>query len=181
MIVNDKIKTKIKNSMNIINTSFNDYDIFLLINITGLIVLLYDLFFSQSSYCFFKIKSILKKFEIIIIQYIHHWIQMFVILGWLFNNKSLLKIYLLSISFSLLHWIINDSNCILTEKFNNICNYPKNISFNDLYKILGLKNNKIWNSFGYYIYQFVIIMIVIYKLKTPRTKTKSKTKSKTKT
>ena len=64
MIVNDKIKTKIKtkikNSMNIINTSFNDYDIFLLINITGLIVLLYDLFFSQSSYCFLKIKSILK-------------------------------------------------------------------------------------------------------------------------
>ena len=142
-------------------------------------VLLYDLFFSQSSYCFLKIKSIFKKIQIIIIQYLHHWMQMFSILGWLFNNKILLAFYLLSISFSLFHWIVNDSNCILTQKFNNLCGYPENLSFNDLYKILGFKNNKAWNSYGYYIYQFIIIIIVIYKLKTNNPQNKNSSNPKT--
>ena len=104
---------------------------------------------------------------------------MFSILGWLFNNKILLAFYLLSISFSLFHWIVNDSNCILTQKFNNLCGYPENLSFNDLYKILGFKNNKAWNSYGYYIYQFIIIIIVIYKLKTNKPQNKNSSNPKT--
>jgi hypothetical protein len=79
------------------------------------------------------------KYKIITILFLHHAISVFTNFGWIFNNRTILKIYLLFPVLAILHWVTNDDKCFLTEMVNKICGYKQYKVFNDFTYFLKIK------------------------------------------
>lgn len=92
--------------------------------------------------------------------YLHHTIFIFNAIGWLSNNKSILKLFIISSSITLLHTYKNKSNnCILTQQFNDDCEINNN--FRSPNKFLGFNHSR-----GNFQIKFHIAAIIyaLYKL-----------------
>ena len=81
--------------------------------------------------------------------YIHHLVDIYIFHGcFLFNPLY----HLIVIVMTIIHWITNNSQCILTEWVNKVC-YPEYIEykgFNDFSRMLGLQDK--YPDINYYIY-----------------------------
>ena len=95
---------------------------------------------------------------------LHHALNIFANFGWVLNNKSLLLVYLCAPIVCLLHWYTNDNKCILTQKYNSICNLPQDTPFNDLFNIIGLKKHSWWMNYGHHTYMIICLCIAFWKL-----------------
>jgi hypothetical protein len=91
----------------------------------------------------------------------HHLFNTFLTFGFIINNKTLLKIYIIVVIGTLIHWYTNEDKCYLTQELNKLCGYPEDEKFHDLFYFLGLKESKQFDIL-HYIY-FIIILIITYK------------------
>lgn len=133
----------------------NDFEVLLLIIIVSLISIFYD-------YCV-RMKDCKNKNAIVIsVNIIHRLIYVFLMLGWLFNDKTILTIYLVIIGIVLFHWLLNKGKCKSTQLEFDICQYPNFKNFDYLYLIF---NNKIGNIIQK-VLMVIFIGVTIYKLAT---------------
>lgn len=138
-----------------------NYKILYILITLSLTVFFIDIYTKHTYEC---IKKSSQKNTIIIVLLIHQFLHIFANFGWLFNNKFILFIYLLTPSIVLIHWFTNDNKCYLTQKVNKICNFNENVPFNDIFLIIGLKKYSIWQNFLHYVYLGITLCIVFYKL-----------------
>ena len=60
---------------------------------------------------------------------LHRFIWVIGYFGWIFNNKTILKIYLVFTVIILFHWFTNDWKCMLTQIENKTCDFPINTEY----------------------------------------------------
>ena len=75
--------------MNYLLSSY-DKQVFITLSIISIITFTYDTFFSDVSECLKNTKTNNCKLAVVIINFIHHFMSVFGLFGWLFNNKILL-------------------------------------------------------------------------------------------
>jgi hypothetical protein len=93
----------------------------------------------------------------VLILLIHHQFSIMFNFGWLLNDKTLLKLYLILCSATLIHWQLNDSKCISTEIFNKNCGYTHYEYFHDFFYFAEIKS-----LHTYYI--ILAMFIALYKI-----------------
>jgi hypothetical protein len=96
----------------------------------------------------------------------HHVFNIILHFGWLTNDPVLLKLYLFAPLVTMIHWVVNDNRCTVTEQYNIACNLPKETPFNDIINIVGLKRYGWWNNLGHYIYLTLVFFTAVLKLTT---------------
>lgn len=94
---------------------------------------------------------------------VHHALNTFVSFGWLSNNETVLKIYLLSPLVLLGHWLSNDNECILTTAHNQKCGTPGR-DFQNVFDIMGMQGCDRWLKLGKYLFYIIAYLIVLLKL-----------------
>lgn len=77
--------------------------------------------------------------DVILLILSHRLIYVFLMLGWIFNNKIILIFYILFICSINIHWIVNEWKCDLTQKENKICEYTEYKYFDYIYLIFTEK------------------------------------------
>jgi hypothetical protein len=106
-------------------------------------------------------KNIFDKFLILF----HHMFNIFLQFGWLSNNKTILKLYIIVTLGTFTHWYHNDGNCNLTEISNTRCKLNKDNYFRDIWYFVGIKQNKNKHKYSFgVIYLIFAIIIALYKL-----------------
>jgi hypothetical protein len=93
-----------------------------------------------------------KKSYVFLILLIHALVASYMFLGWLYNDKTKLKFFLLFWVFVLLHWLTNNGQCFLTVWTNKVCGFPISMNYNPKNKLLT-------------IVAIVGISVAIFKLK----------------
>ena len=135
----------------------------LLLTITGFII---NVYLSVETYNCIKNKNNVKqKSYIYFVLLIHHFVFSFYHFGWLFNNTTILFIYLLIPISILLHWSTNGWKCKLSQMINIVCDFNDSKLFEDLFDIIGLKKKY---NLTYAIRQMYIVTVFcigFYKLK----------------
>jgi len=89
--------------------------------------------------------------------FIHHAISVIINFGWIFNDRRILRIYILFPILTLVHWVTNQNKCYLTQKLNYLCEYTDYQYFHDFSYFLNIK----WMS---PFYKCFVIAITLYKL-----------------
>jgi hypothetical protein len=102
--------------------------------------------------------------HILLILILHHLISSFLLVGWLFNYKSILLLHIFVVIGTIIYWRRNENLCGLTTYVNNICGWDHEKPFHDLLDIIGLKRLKAWNEIGHYIFILVGACISLYKI-----------------
>ncbi len=99
--------------------------------------------------------------------YLHYFIHCFSLYGFLFNNKILLLIYLLTPPIIGTSWMFFttkhfSSSCVLTNFTDTLCDIENgnSIKFIDIYRSMGIPDVKVINSSTNTAY--MVIMIVGY-------------------
>jgi hypothetical protein len=140
-----------------------DLKIMIILFIIAFLIFLYDSYLGENKDCL-KEKPSFTYIQILCLQYIHHFIALFITLGWLFNNKNILLFYILFIICVVLHWKTNDDKCFLTVIYNRLCGYDDRKLFNEFTGIIGLKKYKLWTDYITYILMILYILIALYKI-----------------
>lgn len=91
---------------------------------------------------------------------LHHIVNIYAQFGFLSQDKILLKLYLITPLFVVIHWKTNNNNCILTELVNKECGY--NMYFRDIWYFLGLKQCKHYNII-HHVYLIVAWIIAFIR------------------
>lgn len=139
-----------------------DLKILIILCIIAFLIFLYDSYLGENKDCL-KEKSPFIYIQILVLQYIHHFIAIFMGWGWLFNNKFILLFYILFLIGVILHWKIN-KKCFLTVIYNRLCGYDDRKLFNEFSGIIGLKKYKIWTDYITYILMILYMVIALYKI-----------------
>ena len=148
--------------------------VWLIASITCIIFIL-NLYMNTKIMNCFKNQSVIKKIIILLITLIHIIVVLFLFFGWLFFNKKILLVYLIFQLLIIIHWIINEWKCKLSQIVNNICKFEDSLIFYDnstliidFINFVGInKLNKY--KYGSDVYLFIYIQITafciaIYKL-----------------
>lgn len=141
-----------------------DYDkkIFIILSIVAITTFFYDVIYSDVAVCL-KNTEQHHKHAVIIITLIHHFMSVFGLFGWLFNNKILLFLYISSVIITVLQWKLTGGECIVTKSVAILSDTSEYRRFNDVYKILNIKKY-IRPKLLYYGSLSVFITIALYKL-----------------
>ena len=140
-----------------------DLKIMIILFIIAFLIFLYDSYLGENKDCL-KEKPSFTYIQILCLQYIHHFIALFITLGWLFNNKNILLFYILFIICIVIHWKTNDDKCFLTVIYNRLCGYDDRKLFNEFTGIIGLKKYKLWTDYITYVLMILYILIALYKI-----------------
>ena len=140
-----------------------DLKIMIILFIIAFLIFLYDSYLGENKDCL-KEKPSFTYIQILCLQYIHHFIALFITLGWLFNNKNILLFYILFIICVVIHWKTNDDKCFLTVIYNRLCGYDDRKLFNEFTGIIGLKKYKLWTDYITYVLMILYILIALYKI-----------------
>lgn len=140
-----------------------DLKILIILFILAFLIFLYDSYLGENKDCL-KEKPPFIYIQILVLQYMHHIISIFIQLGWLFNNKYVLLFYILFTISVILHWKTNDDKCFLTVIYNRLCGYNDKKVFNEFSGIIGLKKYKIWTDYITYILMILYMVIALYKI-----------------
>ena len=93
---------------------------------------------------------------------IHYLITMFILFGWVHDNKKLLFIHMIFICGVLIHWITNNNRCFLSEYDHGD---DPNAYTKDLLNKLGIKlNNDKIIQFIPYLSLLIPFIISVIKL-----------------
>jgi len=147
------------------NYSLSSYDkqVFISLSIISIITFTYDTFYSDVRECLNNTKTNNCKLAIVIINFIHHFMSVFGLFGWLFNNKILLFLYISLVIITVLQWKVTGGDCIVTKCIAILSDTPNYKRFNDIYKILKLKKI-IPTKILYYGSLSAFIAVALYKL-----------------
>jgi hypothetical protein len=94
---------------------------------------------------------------------IHHALNTFVSFGWLSNNETVLKIYLLSPIVILCNWLSDTREDVLTRSYNEVCSTPGR-EFQNVFDIMGMQGCGRWLKYGKYLFYILAYLIVLLKL-----------------
>jgi hypothetical protein len=89
----------------------------------------------------------------------HHVLYIFSLTGWLSDNKTLLKIYVVSTILYFTHWYFNNNNCRFTEMTKKDCNI--NIPLRTIQYINGIIDH---DRKGQITIGVITLCIAIYKI-----------------
>ena len=148
--------------MNYLLSSY-DKQVFISLSIISIITFTYDTFYSDVRECLNNTKTNNCKLAIVIINFIHHFMSVFGLFGWLFNNKILLFIYISLVIITIFQWKITGGECIVTKCIAILSDTPKYKRFNDIYKILNIKKF-IPPKILYYGSLSAFVAVALYKL-----------------
>ena len=97
-----------------------------------------------------------KKYDIILLIFIHVLISVFSYTGILYQNKIINIIYLYFLLTIIIHWMTNNGKCYLTQYKNHICKLPKSEKYDIVNRSLGLEFSN--------VLLFIVLCITVYKL-----------------
>ena len=117
-------------------------EFWILIFVLSFLSFIYDI---KTNVCF----KLNKSFGLYLFLFFHHFLAVFLYIGWISNSKFILIFYCLFVSIIILHWITNEQKCILTQVINYYCNLPDEEGFHDVFYFIGMKQQKWFNSFIY--------------------------------
>ena len=140
-----------------------DSTVLVLIIIVGFLTFSYDSILSDIKDCLEIQKNKSKRFLILMIAFGHHLFSIFGFFGWLFNNKIILSIYILSLVAMVILWKINSGKCFITMSITKLSNNDNYKKFNDIYKITGIKK-LIRARYLYYGSLGICLSIALFKL-----------------
>lgn len=110
----------------------------------------------KNVYCKCKAKQ-----QTLIVLYIHHFIAVFWLFGWLAESIILLKLHIIGIIFTFLIQMLNNGKCPLTEFVNNRCyDKSKYVYLRDLVYFANCKE-----PLRYFTLKGICFSISLYKLK----------------
>lgn len=104
-----------------------------------------------------------KNLSLYLFLYFHHVLALFLYIGWLSASKTILLFYVFLVLLIIVHWITNDQKCILTQIVNYYCELPDAEGFHDVFYLIGMKQQKWFNTF-IYSYLFFALIVSIYKI-----------------
>lgn len=109
-----------------------------------------------------RYKECIKKdmWKIVPTMLLHRIIMIFIYFGWLFNDKRILKFYLIFFGVIVIHWLTNNFRCFLTQYEQKVCDFPKDQYYDYFYQIFEKHTATIIANF----LKFSIACIVVYKL-----------------
>ena len=139
-----------------------DQIIFIYLILFSFTIFLYDINSKEMKKCINNNNNI--KIKMFSLLFIHQLLQVFGNFSWLFNNKIIIKIYVITIILYIFFMYFIKNKCFLTELINKICKWNNRTRFNDIFQIIGLKKYDSWNNFYHYIYMLFTIFIAIYKI-----------------
>lgn len=145
------------------NFTFTDKNIAIVLTLVSLATFFYDVILSDVRDCLEMVDDRQRQIAIILITLIHHFIVVFGLFGWLFNNKIFLIIYIVLIVIMIVQWKITGGICVITKSVSILADNPEYKRFNDVYKIIGLKR-LIPPKILYYGSLSIFVGIALYKI-----------------
>lgn len=124
-------------------------------------ILLLELLFAFRNY---QTSACIKNRQVLYALLLHHIGNSFLLYGWLFSNKLLLMLHILTVIGIAIYWKLNNNRCDLTIYINRMCGYPEDRPFHDLLDIIGLKELPMWNELGHYIFIMVGMLVSAWKI-----------------
>ena len=140
-----------------------DSTVLVLIILISFLTFSYDSIFSDIRDCLNIQKDKGERCKILLITLGHHMFSIFGFIGWLFNSKIILSIYILSLVLMVILWKLNEGRCVITHAVTEISGNKEYKKFNDIYKITGIKK-LVKARYLYYGSLAVCISIAAYKL-----------------
>lgn len=145
------------------NFTFTDKNIAIILTLVSLATFFYDVILSDVRDCLEMVDDRQRQIAIILITLIHHFIVVFGLFGWLFNNKIFLIVYIVLIVIMIVQWKITGGICVITKSVSILADNPEYKRFNDVYKIIGLKR-LIPPKILYYGSLSIFVGIALYKI-----------------
>lgn len=145
------------------NFTFTDKNIAIVLTLVSLATFFYDVILSDVRDCLEMVDDRQRQIAIILITLIHHFIVVFGLFGWLFNNKIFLIVYIVLIVVMIVQWKITGGICVITKSVSILADNPEYKRFNDVYKIIGLKR-LIPPKILYYGSLSIFVGIALYKI-----------------
>ena len=145
------------------NFTFTDKNIAIVLTLVSLATFFYDVILSDVRDCLEMVDDRQRQIAIILITLIHHFIVVFGLFGWLFNNKIFLIVYIVLIVVMIVQWKITGGVCVITKSVSILADNPEYKRFNDVYKIIGLKR-LIPPKILYYGSLSIFVGIALYKI-----------------
>lgn len=142
---------------------FTDTNIAIILSIVAIATFLYDVIVSDVHDCLENVTDKKNYILIVLITLFHHFLSVFGLFGWLFNNKKLLLLYIFLVVATVIQWKILHGQCMVTKSVAILSDNPDYKRFNDVYKILGLKKF-IPSRILYYGSLSIFILIALYKI-----------------
>ena len=149
--------------MKILTLSSYDKQVFVIISIIAIITFIYDTYYSDVQDCLRNTKDNYRKIAVVIINFAHHFMSMFGLFGWLFDNKILLIFYISLVILTVIQWWVTGGECMVTKCIAILSDTPKYKRFNDLYKILRIRE-LVPPKLLYYGSLSAFIAVALYKL-----------------
>ena len=143
--------------------TFTDKNIAIILTLVSLATFFYDVILSDVRDCLEMVDDRKRQIVIILITLFHHFLAVFGLFGWLFNNKILLFIYISLVIITIFQWKITGGECIVTKCIAILSDTPKYKRFNDIYKILNIKKF-IPPKILYYGSLSAFVAVALYKL-----------------
>ncbi len=101
---------------------------------------------------------------VIYILIIHHIGNCFLLYAWLFSNKYILSLHVLTVLGTTIYWYFNNNRCDITVDVNKICGWHKDKPFRDLLDIIGIKKIVLWNEVWHYLFIIIGGSISLWKI-----------------
>lgn len=95
--------------------------------------------------------------------FFHHFVNTFVMFGWMSQNRILLSIFLIFPFIVALHWRLNDNKCIMTTTLNKNCGKKEDEYFHDILYLSGIKHSRFYPAV-HYVLLFVVWTIGLYRM-----------------
>lgn len=144
-------------------TIYSDKNIAIILSSIAVLAFFYDILISDVKTCLNNTTNNKKKLLIILITFVHHFIAVYGLLGWLFNNKFLLITYIVLMIGTIVQWKFTGGECLITKSVSILSDNPNYKRFNDIYRIIGLKK-LIPSRILYYGSLSIFMGIALYKI-----------------
>lgn len=94
----------------------------------------------------------------------HHIGNCFLLYAWLFSNKYILFLHVVTVLVTIIYWYFNNNRCDITVDVNKICGWHKDKPFRDLLDMSGLKKIALWNEVWHYLFILIGALISSWKI-----------------
>ena len=91
----------------------------------------------------------------------HPLITLYILLGWIPNNKNALLVHMTVITLIILHWVTNDNKCFLSQVTHGD---DENEYVRNIFRKLGFKSTENINADFTYIVLAFFFLISYYKI-----------------
>jgi hypothetical protein len=120
----------------------------------GIFSFIYDFYMNKKEY-----QNCKKKFFTFLIKFLHHIFCSFLYFGWIFSDKNILILYIITLFVTVIVQSLNNNKCPSTQYVNKNCNLSKLNFFRDVLYYTKVKSKNFYN-----ITITIFFLIAFYKL-----------------